>query len=249
MRLWRFRMNILWLLGIMAVLHSAGCIEPEPIVPSPAHQAWMNRGVYKPPKLPPIEFPPYKPPGSQNQATTYIGPRKIVIDPGHGGKDPGARGRSSYPEKTLVLAIAKELNTALKVRGAVTVMTRSSDRFIELSERAAIAERSKAELFVSIHADYTSKSSIKGATVLIGRTASKRSKRAATAIKNALKRAGITTRAIRPQNLRVLEGHSRPAVLIECGFLSNGTEAINLNTSTYQHKLAQAIADGIADYF
>jgi N-acetylmuramoyl-L-alanine amidase len=77
----------------------------------------------------------------------------IVIDPGHGGKDPGAIGYKHYREKVVVLAIAKELKKILESRGYKVYMTRNGDRFIKLRNRTKYANRKKADLFVSIHAN------------------------------------------------------------------------------------------------
>jgi len=173
----------------------------------------------------------------------------IVVDPGHGGKDPGARGLSSLPEKTIVLDIAWQIADLLDQQGADVIMTRSDDRFIELDERAAIAERTRADLFVSIHADSSKKGYIDGATVLVGTTASNQSKQAARCIKAALQRYGIGNREIRAQQLRVLDNHSRPAVLVECGFLTNLTDARRLNAAWYRSRLAHAVAEGVVDFF
>lgn len=79
--------------------------------------------------------------------------RKIVIDPGHGGKDPGAIGKGGMREKDLVLDIARRVRDELKANGFEVVMTRDRDEFISLPERAAISNRAKADLFVSIHAN------------------------------------------------------------------------------------------------
>ncbi len=78
---------------------------------------------------------------------------KIVIDPGHGGKDPGATGRTGLREKDVNLDIAHRLCTLLTSRGIKAIMTRTSDRFIELPDRPEIANREGADLFVSIHAN------------------------------------------------------------------------------------------------
>jgi len=78
--------------------------------------------------------------------------RKIVLDPGHGGKDPGAISSSGIAEKDIVLAVAKKLATKLrKEMGATVVLTRTDDRFIPLEERTAIANAEEADLFVSLH--------------------------------------------------------------------------------------------------
>lgn len=87
----------------------------------------------------------------------------IVIDPGHGGKDPGAIGYRGYREKVVVLQIARKLNDILKSRGYKVYMTRSNDRFIRLRDRTKYANRKKADLFISIHANAVSKKQAKQA--------------------------------------------------------------------------------------
>lgn len=79
--------------------------------------------------------------------------KTIVIDPGHGGKDPGALGRGALREKTLVLSIAKKLREVLTKKGYTVLMTRDTNRFIPLRERTAFATQHKADLFLSIHAN------------------------------------------------------------------------------------------------
>lgn len=88
--------------------------------------------------------------------------RCVVIDPGHGGKDPGAPGTSGRPEKELVLDIAGKLRELLRQEGVKTVMTRSSDVFIPLERRSEIANDSRADLFISIHANSNNVRSLKG---------------------------------------------------------------------------------------
>jgi N-acetylmuramoyl-L-alanine amidase len=172
----------------------------------------------------------------------------VVIDAGHGGKDPGTRGVSQLPEKTIVLAISNDVAQILRSRGASVTSTRTTDRFLELEERARIAQRAQADLFVSIHADAAQRASASGSTLYISRNASAASQKAARSIQNALIRAGIECRGIHRANFKVLVGHSRPAVLVECGFLTNSTDAARLNTPAYRSKVAQAIAAGIAEH-
>ena len=88
--------------------------------------------------------------------------RTIVIDPGHGGKDPGAIGRYGLKEKTVVLDIAKRLKRILSARGINVVMTRSSDKFIPLWKRADIANKKGADFFISVHANAFRKRWVKG---------------------------------------------------------------------------------------
>ncbi|MBV8138550.1 MAG: N-acetylmuramoyl-L-alanine amidase [Deltaproteobacteria bacterium] len=84
-----------------------------------------------------------------------IGHRLVMIDPGHGGYDPGTSSASGTEEKDLALAIARRLERALSERGVRTEMTRTSDVFVPLSERTAIANRAAADLFVSIHLNWS----------------------------------------------------------------------------------------------
>jgi N-acetylmuramoyl-L-alanine amidase len=203
---------------------------PRPVLPSP------------PPEVQEPLAPPTTPAQTLRGAT-------IVVDAGHGGEDPGARGRSALPEKTINLDIARELAQRLKERGANVLMTRSTDRFISLDGRAAFADRTHADLFVAIHADSARRASADGMTVYIGRGSSAQSRSAAQHIASALQRAGLEFRGVQTAGFRVLVAHSRPAVLIECGFLSNQAEARQLNNEAHRARIAQAIADGVAAYF
>ena len=99
-----------------------------------------------------------------------VSPKKrdivIVVDAGHGGEDPGAVGKRKTYEKHITLSIAKRLERLIKrEKGMKVVMTRSSDHFVSLSQRVMIAQKAKAHLFVSIHADAWTKPSAKGSSV------------------------------------------------------------------------------------
>ena len=103
-------------------------------------------------------------------ASTQKGTRKkdiiVVVDAGHGGEDPGAIGKGKTYEKHVVLSIAKRLQQLIaREKGMKCVMTRTSDHFVSLSQRVMIAQRAKAHLFVSIHADAWTKPSVKGTSV------------------------------------------------------------------------------------
>ena len=82
-----------------------------------------------------------------------LGIKRVVIDPGHGGEDPGAIGKKGLKEKDVVLAVSAELRTLLAAKGLEVIMTRESDIFIPLENRPVIANQQKADLFVSIHAN------------------------------------------------------------------------------------------------
>jgi len=98
----------------------------------------------------------------QPEILSFYNIKKVIIDPGHGGKDPGATGRSGVQEKNVVLDIAKRLSVLLRNNGVETVLTRSTDRFIPLEQRAAMTEDSGADLFISIHANANRSRSLSG---------------------------------------------------------------------------------------
>jgi len=111
--------------------------------------------------------------------------RKIVIDAGHGGNDPGAIGRSGLREKDVNLDIAKRLSRLLESSGVNVVLTRNSDRFISLDRRGAIANNSKADLFVSIHSNANRVRSLSGVEVYYVSPSVSDSKRALSSAKTA----------------------------------------------------------------
>jgi N-acetylmuramoyl-L-alanine amidase len=181
--------------------------------------------------------------------TPDISPRAVsgtvVIDPGHGGRDPGATSYHGYYEKTVNLRIARKLASYLENRGVRVIMTRNNDTFIELNERAEIANRAGADLFVSIHCDSHQSRSQNGYTIYVARSASWSSKKTGIAINQAMGQTGLSSVGIRNQDFRVLVRTACPAVLVECGYLTNPSEATLLDDSDFQDRIARAISDGI----
>jgi N-acetylmuramoyl-L-alanine amidase len=173
----------------------------------------------------------------------------VVIDPGHGGKDPGATSVLGFYEKGINLSVALDVARLLEQRGLRVKMTRTDDYYPELEERAAIANRLNADLFVSIHADSFPKSSRRGYTVYIAKAASSSSRKAARAIARSMSGTGLNSFGVQTANYHVLTDTRGPAVLVEMGYLSNRREAALLRSSSFQDRLAQAIANGIIDYF
>lgn len=169
----------------------------------------------------------------------------VVLDPGHGGKDPGAQSVLGYWEKGVNLQISRKVKSYLEDSGVKVVMTRNGDSYPELEERAALANRINADLFVSIHCNTIGNSSHRGYIIFTARSSSWASKKTARNIANELSSAGVPGKGIRNQDYRVLVQTRCPAVLIECGFMSNYDEADNLDDDWYQDKLARAIAQGI----
>lgn len=103
--------------------------------------------------------------GAATNSTSTTRKRIIVLDPGHGGKDPGCIGRGGTREKTVVLSVGRKLRTALQNAGFAVYMTRGDDTYLKLADRAAIAEKKKADLFISIHANANPSRSMKGFSI------------------------------------------------------------------------------------
>ena len=135
-----------------------------------------------------------------------------------------------------------------RAAGVDVILTRRSDKFIDLNERAEVANRARADVFVSIHADSSPNTRAYGFTVYVARQASRNSLILARAIERRLRDTGVVSRGVRKANYRVLVRTACPAVLVELGYLSNVSEAAKLLQKDYRRNLASAISEGIVDY-
>jgi len=173
----------------------------------------------------------------------------VVIDAGHGGKDPGARSVLGFYEKDINLSVALDVARLLEQRGLMVKLTRTDDYFVELEDRAAMANSIDADLFVSIHSDSFPNNTRRGFTVYVANAASSSSRRAASAIARSMSGTGLNSFGVQTANYHVLTDTRGPAVLVELGYLSNRSEAALLRSASFQDRLAAAVADGISDYF
>ncbi|MBU2701953.1 N-acetylmuramoyl-L-alanine amidase [Sporomusaceae bacterium BoRhaA] len=179
----------------------------------------------------------------------------IVVDPGHGGSNPGAVG-NNVRESDINLAVALKLQDQLTQAGAKVIMTRSSDHTVapegstlgqELAARVEQAESNHADLFISLHSNENSDNSIQGAMTFYN---SAQSSPVALIVQNALISAtGANDKGTSQANFYVIRSTSMPSILVEMGFVSNGQEAVKLNSSDYQNKIALGIRKGIVQYF
>lgn len=172
----------------------------------------------------------------------------ICIDPGHGGKDPGATD-GGVQEKDVVLNVAKKIRVFLEARGCTVTLTREMDVFVELSDRAHMANAAKADLYVSIHCNSVRDNArATGMEVYHYTHASEASKRAARVIYDKLLPVcGLKGRGVKAKDLAVLRETAMPAVLVELGFISNDSDRAKLTNFSWQDDAAQAIADGIIE--
>ncbi|MGB3612814.1 MAG: N-acetylmuramoyl-L-alanine amidase [Elainellaceae cyanobacterium] len=172
----------------------------------------------------------------------------VVIDPGHGGFDPGAVGIGGLQEKNIVLPVSIQVAQILEQQGISAILTRRTDREIDLEPRVQIAERANATLFVSIHANAISLSrpDVNGIETYY---TSGQGQQLARVIHNSLLQAtGGPDRGVRSARFYVLRNTSMPAVLVETGFVTGAQDAPRLANPAYQTQLAQGIARGILQY-
>src|SRR5436189_5516074 len=168
-----------------------------------------------------------------------------VVDAGHGGKDSGAYRRYGPPEKLVTLDVAERLNSKLRESQLKTVMTRSSDVFIPLDERVTIENSQKNAIFVSIHFNDSRQRGIRGFETYYHSgvsfdIASRIQEKLMTIPHSA-------NRGIHTANFRVLRNATCPAVLVECGFLSNRSEGNQARDWEYRELLADRIAEAIVE--
>ncbi len=209
----------------------------------------------------PILFPP--------QVKKGDAIRTICLDPGHGGKDPGEQsGRNQ--EKKYTLLLAQELEKQLKEAGFKVVLTRTSDRFVDVYDRPPIALRNGADLFVSLHFNSvvgearglevycltpegasSSNSKGEGATNTSFEGNRQNDENALLAYyvqKNLLKATGMEDRGVKRARFAVLRKAQMPAILVEGGFMSDASDANRIYSTAQRRQMAAAIVDGIRNY-
>ncbi len=171
----------------------------------------------------------------------------VALDAGHGGSDPGAIGPTGLQEKDVALAVAQDLRTLLQRQHVDVVMVRDADIFVPLEDRAQIAARAGATLFISIHANAAVDPNASGAQAFY---ASPQSAALATALLDEMSRAaGLAPRGLMQARFKVLVDNPRiPAVLVETAFISNPREEQMLRSPAIQQTLAEGLARGIVRY-
>ena len=201
--------------------------------------------------------------GVTEKGKTY--PR-IIIDAGHGGFDGGATDENGTPEKDINLAISLYLRDYLEFFGFHTLMTRTEDKSLEDDGLTTVKSKKTSDIhnrlklmndtdnciFVSVHQNHYTEEKYSGAQVFYSGCKSESSSLLAQSIQNSIveKLQPDNTRQIKPcpTSVYLIYNATAPAVLVECGFLSNTKEAGLLNTAQYQKQMAFSIAVGISDY-
>ncbi|MCK2000630.1 N-acetylmuramoyl-L-alanine amidase [[Brevibacterium] frigoritolerans] len=201
---------------------------------------------------PVISKPNVSNPSETNGSTSLKG-KVIVLDPGHGGKFAGAH--SFAIEEDVNLSIALKTKQKLQQMGAQVVMTRTTDTSCSLGTyssdllcRPALAEKMKANAFISIHANAGS-SAAHGAEAYYYNSSRGDKKLATNILNEMIDETGVRNRGVDYGNFSVIRNSTVPSTLIETGFVTNKSDAAKLNSSSYQEKYAKAISEGIEEFF
>jgi len=170
--------------------------------------------------------------------------RTIVIDAGHGGHDRGGGPGQRIPESPYALDISRRLRGALQRAGFRTVMTRDGDYFVTLGARCGIANSHRDAVMVSVHLNSAPREGADGVeTYYYG---PRSTKLAAAVHTEVVRAAGTEDRRVRRRGFFVLRNTRIPAIIIECGFLSNRKEGARIaGSASHRQRLAEAIARGV----
>lgn len=182
----------------------------------------------------------------------------IVIDPGHGGSDPGAIGPFGTREKQLNLSLAMKVKADLEKAGAKVLMTRETDIDVfgpqatdreELWARVKVANFNQADLFISIHHNSSANRDARGTSTYYYQKTTYDVMLAQDIQKEMLQAGGLPNVGVRSANFFVVKNATMPSALLEVGFISNPQEEQILGTSSFQQKISQAIVVGIDHFF
>jgi N-acetylmuramoyl-L-alanine amidase len=205
-------------------------IIPPPPVSQPSFPSNITR-----PSLPPANLP-----------RVPQGSRLVFIDPGHGGKDPGAIGLGGVQEKDVIMPISQYVTQYLEQQGVRVLMARTSDYFVSLQGRTDMANRAGADLFVSIHANSMGQGrpDVSGFEIYyFGNPGLSQAIH-----RNVIRSVDVKDRGIRKARFYVLRNSRMPSTLIETGFVTGYEDNAKLTNPAYQQQMAQAIARGILEY-
>lgn len=171
----------------------------------------------------------------------------VIIDPGHGGPDPGAVGVGGMQEKEIVLDIGTKVAGFLQQQGVQAYLTRADDRDLDLEPRVQMAEQAQATVFVSIHANSIdlNRPDVNGLETYYFQSGADLAQMIHQTV---LQTTGASDRGVRTARFYVLRKTSMPSVLVEVGFVTGREDAARLSNSSYRTQMADAIARGILQY-
>lgn len=184
----------------------------------------------------------------QAQYASSLAEATIVIDAGHGGHDPGAVAKTGFTESEVALSTSLRLAEILERSGANVILTRSDDSFVTLNDRVYYAHRARADAFISIHYDALEIPNTMSGTTTYYYSESERD--LADIINTKLTQQGpLKNNGVRHGNYSVLRNNAQPSILLELGYLDNDHDITIVNTPGYQQTIAEAIHQGLGEYF
>lgn len=195
-----------------------------------------------------VKTTPIAVPAKTNSNQSLAG-YNIVLDPGHGGKDPGAIALDGSYEKNLILSTAHVIAQRLRDAGATVIMTRENDRFLHLADRVGISRAYYTHAFISLHFDAFPIQSVNGFSTHYYSSFGK-DRQLAQSIQNGIaQHVNLRSRGLMQSDLHVLRENIDSAVLVELGFLTNPYDLANIQTADYQQGVADGITSGLINYF
>lgn len=212
--------------------------------------------VNRPPVAVPIDVPKASDrPAPKQDTSPPVQPNNgrvlVMLDPGHGGKDPGAIGLGGLREVDVILPVAKRVAEILAKQGIAVKMTRNDDYFIGLDERVMMSRAAGATLFVSIHANsIDNRPDVNGLELYHYNIGQSFAETVHSAILDYVNKNGffLNDRRVRSARFLVLRKSAIPAILVETGYLTNEAESARLRRDDYQKVMAEGIAKGIIQY-
>lgn len=201
--------------------------------------------------------------GSAVVNTQFKDPHIVVLDPGHGGYDPGAVTRQGVYEKEINLQIAGRVERFLRPSGIRVLLTRDEDedhvpsgvkggeskKQMDLNYRIALATQAKADVFVSLHVNANAGAPKSGAETFYHYKSEKGKYLAEMIQEELIKVPGMNRRIAKPGDFYIINNTSMPGVIVELGYMNNSAELEKLKQTWYQEQLAHAVAKGIGKYF
>ena len=173
--------------------------------------------------------------------------KTVVIDAGHGGHDRGTSAGLTY-EKHLAFDVARRLEAILEEQGIRTQMTRTRDEYVSLLRRVGISNKARKAIFVSVHFNSSKSTKANGLETFFHRNSGESQVLARLIQSAGVFKTKFKDRSAKSAQYVVLSKNKHPAVLVECGFISNSTERARALSPEYRQKLAEGIAMGIIRY-
>ena len=181
-----------------------------------------------------------------------VGRYKVVIDPGHGGPDPGAVGIGGLRETDVVLDVCLQVARLLQARGVQVLMTRTTEVDVDLPPRVALANSSRADAFVSVHANALSlyRPDVNGIESFYFQEAGRPSRNLAAALQQQMLSIspGSPDRGVKPARFFVIRRTVMPSTLVEMGFVTGALDAPRLADAGYRRRMALALATGVLNF-